>query len=139
MAFFVPQHNLGVRGLVQLEKYKTEIFETERAFAQLAKEQGLKVAFSTYASDEAVLHRENKLIKGRQAIAEYFEQQTLRNVRLEWVPEFVSVAASGDLGYTYGKFNFEGTDEMGEVVRVEGIFHTVWKREESGEWRYVWD
>ena len=135
----MPQHNLGVRGLVQLEKYKTEIFETERAFAQLAKEQGLKVAFSTYASDEAVLHRENKLIKGRQAIAEYFEQQTLRNVRLEWVPEFVSVAASGDLGYTYGKFNFEGTDEMGEVVRVEGIFHTVWKREESGEWRYVWD
>ena len=139
MALLVPQHNLGVRGLVQLEKYKTEIFETERAFAQLAKEQGLKVAFSTYASDEAVLHRENKLIKGRQAIAEYFEQQTLRNVRLEWVPEFVSVAASGDLGYTYGKFNFEGTDEMGEVVRVEGIFHTVWKREESGEWRYVWD
>jgi len=122
-----------------VEKYKTEILETERAFAQLAKDQGLKVAFSTYASDEAVLHRENKLIKGRQAIEEYFEKQTLHNVRLEWVPDFVSVAVSGDLGYTYGKFNFEGTDELGEVIKVEGIFHTVWKREANGEWRYVWD
>jgi ketosteroid isomerase-like protein len=124
---------------VLVEKYKMEILETERAFAQLAKDQGLKVAFSTYASDEAVLHRANKLIKGKQAIAEYFEQQTLQNVRLEWVPDFVSVAASGDLGYTYGKFNFEGTDEKGEEVKIEGIFHTIWKREANGEWRYVWD
>ena len=122
-----------------MEKYKMEILETEHAFAQLAKDQGLKVAFLTYASDEAVLHRANKLIKGKQAIAEYFEQQTLQNVRLEWEPDFVSVAASGDLGYTYGKFNFEGIDEKGEEIKVEGIFHTVWKREANGEWRYVWD
>lgn len=122
-----------------MEKYKTEIIETEKAFAKLAKEEGLKIAFLAYASDEAVLSRGGKLIKGKKEIAEYFDKQASKNVRLEWTPDFVSVAASGDLGYTYGKFRFEGTDETGQATRLDGFFHTVWKREPTGEWRYVWD
>lgn len=122
-----------------MEKYETEILETEKAFARLAKEQGLKIAFLAYASDQAVLNRNGKLIKGRKEIEEYFDQQTSKNVHLEWTPDFVSVAASGDLGYTYGKFTFEGTDEAGHALKSEGFFHTVWKRDPNGEWRYVWD
>lgn len=122
-----------------MEKYKIEIFETEESFAKLAKEKGLKIAFLTYASDDAVLSRNGKLIKGKKEIGEYFDKQTLKNVRLEWTPDFVNVATSGDLGYTYGKFTFEATDETGTEIKSEGIFHTVWKRDSNGDWRYVWD
>jgi len=122
-----------------MEDYKKEIFEAEKAFAKLAKEKGLKVAFTTFASGEAVLHRENKIIKGKKAIEEYFEKQTLKKVQLEWTPDFIDVAASGDLAYTYGPYKFEGTDEAGEKIKSTGIFHTVWKKEANGEWRYVWD
>jgi ketosteroid isomerase-like protein len=122
-----------------VDKYENEILNTEKAFTQLAKEKGLKIAFSTYASEEAVLFRENKLIKGKRAIGDYFKKWPWRNVQLAWTPDFVSVAASGDLGYTYGKYTFEGTDESGELKQFSGIFHTVWKREADGEWRYVWD
>ena len=122
-----------------MEKYETEIFETEKAFAQLAKEKGLKTAFLTYASDEAVLSRDNTLIKGKEAIAAYFDKQTLHDVSLEWEPDFVQAAASGDLGYTYGKYTFAATDPSGQAITGNGYFHTVWKREASGEWRYVWD
>ena len=65
----------------QMEKYEKEILETEKAFAKLAKEKGLKVAFTTFASDEAVLLRENKLIRGKKEIEEYFEKQNLENVQ----------------------------------------------------------
>lgn len=122
-----------------MEKYEAEIFATEKAFAQLAKEKGVKTAFLAYAADDAVLNRDNKLIKGKEAIAAYFDQPTWQDVRLEWEPDFVRAAASGDLGYTYGQYTFAATDQSGQVITGNGYFHTVWKKEANGEWRYVWD
>jgi len=129
----------GDRDILLLEKYKQEIRETELAFTKLAKEQGLKVAFTTYAADDAVLNRGDKLIKGKKAIEEYYAKQKLDNVTLEWEPEFIKVAASGDLGYTYGPYMFTSVDSSGKETKSEGIFHTVWKRQGDGEWRFVWD
>ncbi|MEJ2055428.1 MAG: DUF4440 domain-containing protein [Calditrichaceae bacterium] len=122
-----------------IQKYKNEIRETELAFARLVKEKGLKTAFVTYAADEAVIKRGETLIKGKKAIEAYYKNQTLQNVQLEWEPEFIDVAASGDLGYTYGPFTFHAFDSTGKEIKSRGIFHTVWKRHVNGEWRYVWD
>jgi ketosteroid isomerase-like protein len=122
-----------------MERFKKEILDTEKAFAQLVKEEGLKAGFLAYAADEAVLSRGGQLIKGKKAIEAYFDRQTLKDVRLEWAPDFVSVSASGDLGYTYGRFTLQAMDQAGQEIKSEGIFHTVWKREPNGEWRYVWD
>ena len=108
-----------------MEKYKNEILDTERAFAKLAKDKDLKIAFLTYASEEAVLNRNNMLIKGKEAIVEYFDKQNLQNVILEWKPEFIDVASSGDLGYTYGPYTFEANDSTGKEIKISGIFHTV--------------
>jgi len=116
-----------------------EIFETEKAFARLAKEEGLKNAFLAFAADDAVLNRSDQLIIGRQAISEYFDRSTMTNVTLEWEPDFVSGAESGDLGYTYGRYTFEGIDPEGRAVRSSGVFHTVWRKNANGDWRYVWD
>ena len=124
---------------ITMEKYKREIRDTELAFAKLAKEQGLKVAFTTYAADDAVINRGDNLIKGIKAIEEYYANQKFLNVSLEWEPEFIEVAESGDLGYTYGPYIFKATDSNGKEISSEGIFHTVWKRQANGEWRYIWD
>ena len=122
-----------------MDEIKLEILDTEKAFAQLVKEKGMKIGFLTYASDEAVLSRGGRLIRGRKEIEEYFDQQTLKSVRLEWTPDLIDVSASGDLGYTYGKYLFEAMDQTGQEIKSDGIFHTVWNREPHGEWRYVWD
>ena len=124
---------------ITMEKYKREIRDTELAFAKLAKEQGLKVAFTTYAADDAVINRGDNLIKGIKAIEEYYANQKFLNVSLEWEPEFIEVAESGDLGYTYGPYIFKATDSNGKEISSEGIFHTVWKKQANGDWRYVWD
>jgi ketosteroid isomerase-like protein len=29
--------------------------------------------------------------------------------------------------------------EAGEVGEYQGVFHTVWKRQPDGTWKYVWD
>lgn len=121
------------------EQSKQEIAATEHAFAQMAKEQGISAAFLAYAADEAVINRGNKLYKGKQAIAQYFESQTLSNVYLEWEPEFVDAASSGDLGYTYGPYRFSATDANGKEISGTGVFHTVWIKGPDGKWRFVWD
>lgn len=121
------------------EQARKEILATEKAFTQIAADEGVKEAFLEFAADSAVLNRGGKIIKGKSEIESYFNSQNIRNVRLEWPPEFVDVAESGDLGYTYGPFTFSGTSAEGDTIQSSGIFHTVWEKQEDGSWKYVYD
>lgn len=105
----------------------------------MAKEVGLKEAFLEFAADSAVLNRNGKILKGKQQIATYFDSQTLQNVSLEWKPEFVEVAKAGDMAYTYGPFTFSAISGEGEPKTVLGYFHTVWKKQEDGGWKFIYD
>lgn len=49
------------------------------------------------------------------------------------------VSKSGDIAYTYGKYVWEFTNEAGAVKQVRGVFHTVWKKQNDGSWKNVWD
>mgnify|MGYP001813864569 CR=1 FL=1 len=121
----------------QISLWKAEIEQTELAFSKLAGEQGIHDAFVAYAAPEAVLLRRNKLILGRTEIDDFYSGNT--STGLSWAPDFVDVAESGDLGYTYGKYIFSFKDSTGTQQQNQGIFHTVWKRQEDGTWKFVWD
>ncbi len=124
-----------------LQSWKNEILETEQHFADLAQKEGIPKAFLTYAAEDAVLMRNNSLIIGRTAIAQQFETQEVSGATasLSWKPDFVDVSSSGDLGYTYGTFVYTSQDSTGHTNKIEGVFHTVWKRQADGSWRFVWD
>jgi ketosteroid isomerase-like protein len=119
--------------------FKNEILEIEHAFAARVKQYGLGEAFVFYAANDAVIHRENRLIMGKEAIKNYFENQTLKDITLEWDPTFIDVAQSNELAYSYGDYVFSAINEKGEKIASKGHFHTVWKRQPDGEWRFVWD
>ncbi len=124
-----------------IETWKKEIVETEHSFALMAAEEGISKAFMAYAAEDAVLMRNNKLVIGKENLSELFESQVSkpRDEKLSWKPDFVDVSSSGDLGYTYGKFTYSFTDSTGTTIENEGVFHTVWKRQADGSWRFVWD
>lgn len=119
------------------EKYKSEIVETEKAFAKMAAETGVADAFGFYADENAVISRGREIIKGKDAIKAFYEENLKPGTVLEWTPDFVDV--SGDLGYTWGKYTHRLTDSTGVVTESHGVFHTVWKRQADGTWRFVWD
>ncbi|NER10394.1 Ketosteroid isomerase homolog [Muriicola jejuensis] len=123
------------------DQWKQEIIETEKRFAQMAAEEGIREAFLSFAAEDAVLMRNDSLVVGIKAITEYLNTQAPAdsNMSLEWKPDFTDVSSSGDLGYTYGKFIFSMADSTGNRVERTGVFHTVWKRQEDGTWRFVWD
>ncbi len=123
-----------------VEKWKKEITDTELAFSAMAKTEGISKAFITYAAEDAVLLRNNKLIKGKEKLkANYEGNSALQKASLTWAPDFVDVSSSGDLGYTYGRYVYTATDSVGNIQTNEGIFHTVWKRQADGSWKFVWD
>ena len=122
-----------------IDQWKQEITQTEKEFSDLAVREGIPRAFLTYAAKDAVLKRGNNLIIGWDAINDRFNKQSPADVTLAWVPDFVDVAASGDLGYTYGHYTLTSMDSLGNKVKSTGVFHTVWKRQADGQWRFVWD
>ncbi|MCK3682905.1 nuclear transport factor 2 family protein [Maribellus sp. YY47] len=123
------------------EQWKQEILKAEQDFAALAAQEGIPAAFATYAADDAVLMRNNQLIKGKEELQKSFAHSPAKspNITLTWTPDFVDVSNSGDLGYTYGKYIYTVIDSMGVAQHDTGIFHTVWKRQADGNWRFVWD
>jgi len=125
------EHRLGL--------LKNEVLQVEKNFAELAKTKSVAEAFLNYAADNAILSRDNNLIKGKDAIRSYFESQTMQDVKLEWTADFVDVSLTGDMAYTYGHYKFSAVDLEGKNILSEGNFHTVWKRQKDGSWKYVWD
>lgn len=121
--------------------WKEEIVNTEKAFADMAQEQGVSEAFLAYAANDAVLMRNNKLIIGMDSIKKHLNAggPNSNQVSLTWKPDFVDVSKSGDLGYTYGKYHYMSIDSLGKKTTANGVFHTVWKRQEDGKWKFVWD
>jgi ketosteroid isomerase-like protein len=43
------------------------------------------------------------------------------------------------MAYTYGKYTWRSKDTANQNASFSGIFHTVWKRQADGTWKYVWD
>lgn len=123
----------------EIEKWKSEIIEVEKAFNDMAQQEGLIKAFEFYAADEGVIRRNKKVIKGKEAIAEWYTKDVRPNETLTWSPTFVDVSQSGDMAYTYGNYTFTYPDTLGQTKENTGIFHTVWKRQTDGKWKFVWD
>ncbi len=123
----------------EIAKWKSEILQTEKEFNDLAQKEGLTRAFYTYAADDGVIRRGKKVIKGKEAIQSWYEKDVRPNETLTWKPTFVDVSDAGDMAYTYGNYIFTSIDSTGVKKESTGIFHTVWKRQTDGDWKFVWD
>lgn len=136
MLFVFPDNN-GGEDIVK--KLKTEILKAEKNFEEMAAEKGVAEAFYHFAAEDAVIMRNHKIFKGKAEIKKYFDSSEMTDIELKWKPDYIDVSASGDMAYTYGKFSFSAKDKAGKLLKSDGIFHTVWKRQADGQWKYVWD
>jgi ketosteroid isomerase-like protein len=117
-----------------------EIRQTEKEFVRFAAEKGIAEAFWFFADSSAVIKRANdSLLKGRDRIRAYYSSPEYKTAIVNWSPDFTDASASGDLGYTYGKYSWQFKDNTGQYETFTGIFHTVWKKQKDGKWKFVWD
>lgn len=117
-----------------------EIFKTEKAFENMAGEKGIAEAFYFYAADSAVIKRQNDtLIIGKENIGNYYRQGNYKNAKVSWTPDYIDVSDCRTMAYTYGQYTWKVKQESGDTVTYKGVFHTVWKKQPDGMWKYVWD
>jgi ketosteroid isomerase-like protein len=120
--------------------FREQIFKVEKEFEKLVFEKGLAEGFYQFADSNAVIKRENDtLIRGKQNIKNYYSNLKFEKASVTWKPDFVEVSKDGEMAYTFGKYIWTVTDSLGIKKDFKGIFHTVWKRQKDGSWKYVWD
>jgi ketosteroid isomerase-like protein len=128
-------HNTSTKDLAIIN-----IQMAETAFAEMAANKGIAEAFKYFADEEAVIKRKNDtLIKGKKNIAAYYLQPFYKTSSVTWKPDFIDASEDGTLGYTVGKYIWKSTDSTGKINIFKGVFHTVWKKQKDGNWKYVWD
>ena len=114
--------------------------QTEKDFETAVRERGIQQGFYDFADTNAVIKREDdRLIKGKEQIKAYYQNPSYKKDSVTWKPDFVEVSNDGSMAYTYGKYVWKVIDTTGKVVEFNGVFHTVWKKQADGSWKYVWD
>ncbi len=58
---------------------------------------------------------------------------------LTWKPIKADMAASGDLGYTYGTYVYTAKNKEGKLVANHGKYTSIWKKQKDGQWKVVVD
>lgn len=137
LLFVLTDCNLSISNA---EITKQEIKQVEQDFMNHLQKYGAADAFALFAAPDAVIKRENdSLILGPQAIRKYYENPVYHNARANWSPTQISVSDDGKMAWTYGPYQWTIYDSTGKESRFSGIFHTIWKLQPDGSWKYVWD
>jgi ketosteroid isomerase-like protein len=58
---------------------------------------------------------------------------------LTWTPVKAEMAASGDLGYTYGTYVVTAKNKEGKLVPSYGKYTSIWRKRKDGQWKVVVD
>lgn len=136
----------GITSLISCSTVKTEevlkkeIVAVEKAFEKKCKDHGIAAGFYEFADEKAIIKLANdSLIKGRANIRNHFNNPRFQRATVIWDAELVEVSKDGTLAYTYGRYLWIAQDSLGNQKEFKGVFHTVWKRQNDGKWKYVWD
>ncbi|MBI3474618.1 MAG: nuclear transport factor 2 family protein [Acidobacteria bacterium] len=112
------------------------LFKLEAEFAQAVAEHG-HAAFVSYFAEDGVELDNGGGITSRDEIAK--QPAWPEGTSLTWTPVRGDMAASGDLGYTFGNYVFKSKDKDGKIVASYGKYMSVWKKQKGGAWKVVVD
>jgi ketosteroid isomerase-like protein len=113
--------------------------QLEGDFMRAAAEKGSAGYMSYYADNAVELPNGGDAIVGKSNIAGGMGFLDDKNNLLTWSPVGADIAASGDLGYTYGTFEFRSKDKDGKENVDRGKYMTIWKKQADGSWKVAVD
>ncbi len=130
---------LSMTGAAMAQATVEDLMQADRDFSQLAQDTEVRDAFLAYAARDAIMMNPGQnFIQGEGVAAEYLAQWP-DGINLSWEPIGGQIAASGDLGFTYGTYVSRGTDEDGNEVANHGKYVTIWALQDDGSWKWAFD
>ncbi len=113
--------------------------QLEGEFMKAAAERGSAGYMSYYADESVELPNGGPIIQGKVNIAKGMGFLDQKGNSLTWAPVGADISASGDLGYTYGTFEFRSMGKDGKPVVDHGKYTSIWKKQKEGAWKVVLD
>ena len=112
------------------------LMKADMEYAQTISTKGLPDAMSQYLSDDVVLLPNNAApIQGKEAVKENLLQSQPQTITRN--PLKADVAASGDLGYTWGSQHILITFPNGIASAQYVKYLTVWQKDSGGAWKII--
>ncbi|HEX7722812.1 MAG TPA: nuclear transport factor 2 family protein [Pyrinomonadaceae bacterium] len=102
---------------------RASLIKLEEEFSTLSARKGATAAFDSYLANDARVLRQNiapAVGKENALVLIWASAGTLT-----WKPAVTDLAASGDLGYTYGTYD----SRRGDLVIEHGSYVRVWKKQ----------
>jgi ketosteroid isomerase-like protein len=111
----------------------------ESEFMKTALEKGSQGYLSYYADDAIEVPNGAPLIQGKINIAKGMGFLDNKDNRLTWTPVGADISSAGDLGYTYGNYEFHSKDKDGKPSVDYGKYTSIWKLQKDGSWKIELD
>jgi ketosteroid isomerase-like protein len=113
--------------------------QLEADFMKAAAEKGSAGYMSYYADDAVEVPNGAPVIQGKENIAKGMTFLDDKSNHLVWTPAGADISASGDLGYTYGNYEFHSKDKDGKPAVEHGKYTSIWKKQKDGSWKVALD
>lgn len=82
----------------------------------------------------------NSVLHGTEAIVEAWQVfLSADGPSIKWRPQFVEVLEDGTLALTRGPYRVIAIDESGNRSESWGTFNSVWRKQDDGSWKVVFD
>lgn len=115
---------------------REEMIKADKAFSELSKAEGMRKAFLEYIDSNGVLLRPDTIPLVAANAIDYIVRNNDSSFIMTWEPEGGNVAASGDLGYTYGVYSIQPKNKD---TLIHGTYLSVWRKQANGKWKFVLD
>jgi ketosteroid isomerase-like protein len=144
IAIILISRNAGDEGIkknpLQMGKYIQSLIDVDRNFYKISAQKGLGRAFIDFANDSVILMRDKEFpIIGKVDLSKHYLNHEGDIKPLYWDPVKAESAPDGQLGYTFGKWEYQDIDKDGKKITLYGNYITIWKKEKDGSWKYEID
>jgi ketosteroid isomerase-like protein len=128
-----PAKEKKEQNISTIREAEARILAAEKSFSEIAQSSGTQAAYTAFLAPVSRLYREQHApyIGKKDALAAL----ALNKNTFTSQPAFSAVAASGDLGYTYGTNQINAT-HPGEEKQV---FTRIWQKQPDNSWKLVLD
>jgi ketosteroid isomerase-like protein len=126
-----PKVKLNV---VDPEANQEALMQADRDWSDAASSAEGHVSF--FLDDALVLGANQPIVEGKESIAQMLGQfHSMPGFAIKWNATKAVVAESGELGYTYGAYEFSVSDSTGAPMNEIGKYLTIWNKDADGNWK----
>lgn len=112
------------------------LMDADKKVSEQSGKDGYMKAMLANVADSAVLLRPGHMPLKGAAIKDFLASEQDSLFTLTWSPDRAAVAASGEMGYTYGTYTLR-IKKDGSIHR--GTYATIWQREKKEGWKMMLD